>query len=845
MAIKVVPRSLVSSYNRLENDFSPRLVGLQFSDGDSLFTLGNFAVTTNLNGRLVKNFELGGQWSEYYSLDNLKITENVSEIIQTNDLNVKLNFDKKNINRYAYFGSFYELVRSSIEQIIQKWKGSLYITNVSNFSNSLINNVFSFKYNSGDNTATFTSPLSAIKNNFLLEIEQKSVYDTNVPSGEIYNVVQNYSKYNVFLNGNEYPVIGFTGITEDYQYITVTTKGNPFPTLTGSTFGSFNYHIKPKNEEVEMFFKQLTDFEEILLNRLTKPIYTSSFNVPIPNDNGFTLSKINVTWPVTDGYNIDINTPQYTKYVENILNLATNYDTIQTDLVSRRFVSESIHEYDTVSDTNDDSGMKISKMLRIYGREYDEVKKYIDGISFANVVTYNKLDNTSDNLIKVMAKNLGFDVILTTINNNFNLIGQNEVTTNTPFSGYSRSLSAVELDTELWRRLVINAWWLYKSKGTRKVLEFFLNLFKIPSCSVSLNEYVYLAENKLNLSEVYEQLTNIFDSDVDLTTYPLDNEGFPKMVNQTISLNIFNQNDLFADSGIEENYFQKNGFWYNGGNEITDGNNPHIGPYDYGKSYIDSYRYFVKGVGTTGLTNVTTVKNYFNNYNEGTFGFTVVPYYGQIYANFLNNNNYVENAFVDSAGITYIGGNQAATTAVPNGDIFSLKIKFKTGSEEACNACNAPTYNNTNNGLVYLSSTNSPLNVEDCCSFYWTSSLNDPTLKCYWCPTPTSVCSAGQYLALYNNQEIQQIAISLGWTTNSTSTPSVYITNIMTPFFSQYGCILLSPDKRIISDKSCCEDVNSGDLVTMNNGSKICVKNNVNCNNGYIKSGNHVYVINI
>jgi hypothetical protein len=185
-----------------------------------------------------------------------------------------------------------------------------------------------------------------------------------------------------------------------------------------------------------------------------------------------------------------------------------------------------------------------------------------------------------------MAKNLGLDVLLSVTTDNFNLLEQIQPSFNTVFSGYSRSLSAKELDIELWRRLVINAWWLFKSKGSRKVIEFFLKFFNIPECLVSLDEYVYLAADRLNTTDVFNQITNILESgnsftvdsggnitngnnDVSLADYPIDNYGFPRVLPET-----------------NDNYFQMDGFWYNGGNESTVGNNPHFGEYDYGKHYF-------------------------------------------------------------------------------------------------------------------------------------------------------------------------------------------------------------------------------------------------------------------
>jgi hypothetical protein len=156
--------------------------------------------------------------------------------------------------------------------------------------------------------------------------------------------------------------------------------------------------------------------------------------------------KYKFTWPTTDKYNLDIDTTEYANYLSNLLGKTNSYDRYKADLISRKYVSASIHEYDTPGDGTDQTGQKIQKLLRIYGREYDDIKKYIDGISFANVVTYDKLDNTSDDLIKVMAKTMGFDVLETIFGENFNIFDYNTPGEYSQFSGYSREYSPKEIE---------------------------------------------------------------------------------------------------------------------------------------------------------------------------------------------------------------------------------------------------------------------------------------------------------------------------------------------------------------------------------------------------------------
>ena len=815
--IKVTPRSLTDAYKRREGDFSPNLVGLQFTDGASLFTFGNFQVSTNYTTRKTKDFMLGGEWSDYYSLENLNLTPTQSESLQSNNIYVRLNFDPYNISRFVYFGSFYELTKVTIEDIISKWKGSLFVDKY-NESNVPLNTILSFSYDSGINVSTFLIPTEAIVNKFELNYSDTSTIPVSlqtVPSeGEIYDLNYSYEKYVVWnqTDDTKFELIGFTGSTDSYPYVRVKTKGNPFPNMVGS-FTQLNYHVMPINKEIDLFFNQLKDFEKVILNRLTTPIYTSSFTVPQEVDGLITYVDKTFTWPSSDGYNLDIDTPIYANFIKDILQASSNFDTYKTDLVSSRFVSESILEFDTDGSGSDIYGRKVKKLLRVYGRELDEVKKYIDGISFANVVTYDKLDNTSDDLIKMMAKNLGFDVLLTTTNNNFNLLEQLETTTTTVFSGYSRSLSSKELEVEFWRRMVINAWWLYKSKGTRKVIEFFFKLFKIPECMVTLNEYIYLAKDRLDVTDVYYTLLNTLDQEIQLSDYPIDDYGFPK-----------------TQPNTSDNYFQMGGFWYNGGSESVFGNNPHIGPYDYGTKHFDKYKCFVPNFSTyiTGSTPVTIVENNFKNYNNGTFisdnNPVPLPYYSKTYANTFNN-GLVTNAVVNSAGLIKVGDNNAPIYGRPSGDTYSMKISFTAGQKDTCITC--PESGAKDNTVFYWNDTDTPLDNKNCCQLYWLP--NDGTVKenatefidkikypqlCFSCVPKNytiPVCGIDDWInkAKSKNIDITVLSKSYGWNTGYGLTPEQFLRILFKDFFKSDKCVLFNDlELKPIKNYHCCRVVN-------------------------------------
>jgi hypothetical protein len=922
--IKVVPRSLTEAYKKREGDFSPNLVGLQFTDGSSLFTFGNFQITSNIPSKINKNFTLGGEWSDYYSLHNLNLNNTQSNLLQKNNLNVKLNFDKNKIDRYVYFGSFIEFVKVSIEDVIQKWRGSIYLTPL--VTNTPVNTVLSFSYNPSVNKSTFLVPKSVLVNDFELIIDDNQDF-IDLEENDIFNLSRDYEKYVVWNGTSDHKVLEYTGSTETFPYLRLVVEGNPFPTLTGATFGQYTYHIKPNNKEVDFFFQDLDDFESLLLDRLTTPIYTISFEVPLETDGFVYFSNKKISWPVSDGYNIDIKGRDYLIYIESLLEISENFDNNKTNLISRRFVSESIREFDTAGDGTEIYGMKVDKLLKIYGRSYDEVKKYIDGISFANVVTYNKLDNTSDDLIKFISKNLGFDTLLTVTNSNLNIVEQISTTDQTVFSGYSRSLSAKELDVELWRRLVINAWWLFKSKGTRKVIEFFFKLFKIPECVVSLNEYVYLAENKIDTFKVYEELLKLYNGELpsSFSELPFDEYGFPKPLPNT-----------------ESNYFQMDGFWYNGGTDITIGNNPHFGEYDFGKKYISQFECFVPEFDSliTASTVVDQFENYFDEFNEGTFTFNengeLIPFYGDTYSFIINENDKLENAISDSAGVVISGQENGPIYKIPSGDTNSLKITFTTGSD-TCGGCESEVRFG-DDGIVYFKNgENTPLNIQECCNTYWlpnssdtnkcpssqsvlisndcivkqmgdtvsidedccktqilgfevfwdgrsciakncfsttnevkrtsvTSNVNSGDLYtdiktgsntdtpdtplpivdyiCYWCPPNEfvkEICSSEEYFSNFNDDELREISINLGWSVNSGVNFIVFLNNIFSSFFENYGCLITDNNNKLIKGKKCCELKGGSWIFNESSNSYFCVKSTDDCSN-YTINNEHVVI---
>ena len=79
-------------------NFDPDLVGLQLSShgGTPLFTMGNFAITTNMDPKSDKNF-VTTKFSNFVSLTDLNLTVTETQTLLSNNAGVYLNLDKKNL----------------------------------------------------------------------------------------------------------------------------------------------------------------------------------------------------------------------------------------------------------------------------------------------------------------------------------------------------------------------------------------------------------------------------------------------------------------------------------------------------------------------------------------------------------------------------------------------------------------------------------------------------------------------------------------------------------------------------------------------------------------------------
>jgi hypothetical protein len=499
------------------------LNGTNFSNtaSETIFSFGSFAVTSNFEGRVPIDYtNTLSSFVRPVTLETIGLTQTQSEIIHQYNINAVLNLDKSNLNTFVRFGSAYEFLTVSIQNIIVAYPASLFMNSQLTHTNTI---TFSgFSYNPITNVSIFRIPINSIVNTFSLAFNYGNISspDNNI----LKNLNISYNSYVVWsaLNptGNSYTIIGFTGNTINNPshngYLTLQTIGNPFPNVTGKT-GAIDFHIKPNNIVFEEFRSLLSDYERYIVSERATG-NTSGFKFilkdPILLDNGsISYSNTQMLWSTSDNYNIDINTPRYNTFLNSIQAIGNKYDVIKTDLIARFLTPASIKDYDLTENG------KMTKLLRVYGREFDQMKQFIDSLVNINRITYDKINNTPDQLIKNLARTFGW--------NYFSLVNEAELVTSLlTITDAERNLHTdlmpAEIDIELWRRILINTNYFWKTKGTREAIKAIFLLIGIPEPFINITEYIYTVDGKINPNTV-----PLKQADFPSNSLPYDTNGYP------------------------------------------------------------------------------------------------------------------------------------------------------------------------------------------------------------------------------------------------------------------------------------------------------------------------------
>ena len=600
--------------------FSDNIVGLQTVEGGGL-TQGNFEFTTAVTEKVNRTFNVGA-FSEPMTLDmmNIDSLEESRRILAT-QFRVYPNFDITQVLNFSMYGSLSERFRVSITKIINYFPASLDVV----FSNGNFvtgNTAYDIVYDIQNDETYFKVNVDSVKNPF--DIDYSVSASTNLAMRELdvsqyRNLNDTYLDYCVSINDNIYKIFAFIpSDTLSSGELTFYVSGSPFGT-TATTIIQ-DYQIRPNDYITDKtFLESFDEVEKFLLNRLVRPEYTAVFQVPQQNEYGQTYTEFQqVTWPKDGPWNLDIRSFLFDSYLEQIQAIAVNLDSFKTNLISRFLVSDSLKEFDTL-------GRKVEKIFQIYGRSFDQIKQFVEGLAYMNSVNYNPSNDIPSELLMNLSQTLGWSSNFSPITNDDFLSSVFGNTSTPTYPGYARALTPTELNYSYYRNLILNASYLFKSKGTRRSVEFLLRLIGAPDSLIEYNEHIYLADQKINLDQFDNQWAQISggtyvqdtptyaqgqtysikgqlytafttnstytDANITLDDYPMDFEGYPK-----------------APVNTESYFFQIGAGWYETtpqhrspdnvvitGNVYTGQNfdiQTQLQPFTYGQPYLNRFRDF-------------------------------------------------------------------------------------------------------------------------------------------------------------------------------------------------------------------------------------------------------------
>ena len=600
--------------------FSDNIVGLQTVEGGGL-TQGNFEFTTGVTEKVNRTFNVGA-FSESMTLDmmNIESLEQSRQILAT-QFRVYPNYDISQVLNFSMYGSLSERFRVSITKIINYFPASLDVQ-YTNGDFITGDTAYDIAYDIQSDETYFKVNVDRLRNPF--DVDYSINASNNLMMRElevsIYrNLNKTYLDYCVSIDDNIYKILAFTpSTTLTSGTLTFYVSGSPFGT-TATTLQT-EFQIRPNDYIVDKIFQENFDeVEKFLVNRLVRPEYTAVFQVPQQNEYGQTYTDYQqVTWPKDGYWNLDIRSFLFDSYLAKIQEIAINLDSFKTNLISRFLVSDSLKEFDTL-------GRKVEKIFQIYGRSFDQIKQFIEGLAYMNSVNYNTSNDIPSELLVNLSRTLGWSSNFSPITNEDFLSSVFGNTSTPTYPGYARALTPTELNYTYYKNLILNASYLFKSKGTRRSIEFLLRLIGAPDSLIEYNEHIYLADQKINLDQFYNQWSQISggtyvletptyatgqtysfkgqlftafttnssyqDTNITLSDYPMDFEGYPK-----------------APLNTETYFFQLGAGWYETtaehrspdnvvltGNVFTGQNlsiQTQLLPFTYGQTYLNRFRDF-------------------------------------------------------------------------------------------------------------------------------------------------------------------------------------------------------------------------------------------------------------
>lgn len=403
-----------------------------------IYANGNFIITVNNDNNQIRDYETNDyekiNGTDEWTLEEINKSE---EKENSNEVPDNLLTNKiYDLRDFAYFGSCLELVRGTINGLLQKFPGELYFSQKQAY----------YTLNDKPKLIEVDGYSYVLSNPFDINIHLLNIEDVENPLR--YFGSNGYKNYEIIIgNGNSGTEVNSFSVTIDnncsldkngnvQSLATIQINGYTvkYVKVEGNSYYLHNIpnqeiHIRPKKEFIDYFFDNLDDFERVLLNRNTSPKYTAKFNVIKETDYGIKTVCETYTFPTGLGeYNIGGDYETFNGYLNRLISVTETYDNYYSDNIYRMMTHETLKNFDFSQDKlyqeredYQEGNDRLKKVLRIFGREFDVIRNDIEQISNNTFLNYKELTETQRKLLRSKLIGEGFDIVniypLTSTNN--------------------------------------------------------------------------------------------------------------------------------------------------------------------------------------------------------------------------------------------------------------------------------------------------------------------------------------------------------------------------------------------------------------------------------------------
>lgn len=522
---------------------------LRFGNGRKIwYNSGNFVFTTANIPNYHKKHKLSTETTKWGWNDCKTADGTVNSIVPS--------FNTTDLRDYAYYGSCVELIRSTIEEVISDFPGRLktttekiYSQDSKEFIGYYLNNPFQIDlHHKRVNLDKYDNPMRYMSHSwakYCIKIYLDETINEEVCGyeGNIIGYTIEDKEESECISDNEYKilkVITFETDNEDIQYVTVYGYyiNGEIIYIYKPFADKETVIIQPQQEYIDDYFNNLYGFKKQLLRRDTKPLYSNNFITPTEYNLTWYYPVKNHIWP-SDGYCVIIDSMSFSAFLSDLYDIGQAFDDLWSDNLYRSMTHESIKNFDWTysrdyyegdEQDNIDGGERMQKIIRVFGRVFDDIKVYMDTIKLTPNITYDKYKNCPEGLLSEINESGGFD-IKTIIGDGFNIdsnvtsdflesenVTKDNYWVSLPYNNKQYSLQSTlgkwfanrnstdiyadVANNEFMRRLQLSSKRIMQTKGTQEAIEMVFGLFGFGKGEdYTLTEEAYYTEKLIRSDE--------------------------------------------------------------------------------------------------------------------------------------------------------------------------------------------------------------------------------------------------------------------------------------------------------------------------------------------------------